>query len=428
MDIVKSSDVFTPGTDPGATYNDRAKQQLDKKINNTLKIGGKIVILTGQTKVGKTVLVRKVIPDSQRIEIQSGDIKDVSNIEELIAKKLGEIPVEKKARQVTQKSMKDSITVDGELEAKVSFWNFVKSKVGIKSQISLDEKKGNAYIETFEDDLYDRLMEYIIKNDYVLIFDDFHYLSKTEQKELIHRLKNPLSQKAKIIIVLIPNRKEDVIAAEKDMQGRTKEIKVPQWTKEELSYIPKSGFRKLNIEFSDNELNKIVENSFSNPYLIQDICSEICLKFEIFETRQETTHVELNDQQMREVFSGIDHTSSLIDDIERGKTTKGSKRKQFSLKNDPNSKLDTYELIIRALGKLAHKNVIEASELVDAVHELALNDKGEPRKSDIVGTLGRMVEIARKKDPKDPAIDYEDNRLKMYDPFFSFDIRWRNQE
>lgn len=324
--------------------------------------------------------------------------------------------------------MKDSITVDGELEAKVSFWNFVKSKVGIKSQISLDEKKGNAYIETFEDDLYDRLMEYIIKNDYVLIFDDFHYLSKTEQKELIHRLKNPLSQKAKIIIVLIPNRKEDVIAAEKDMQGRTKEIKVPQWTKEELSYIPKSGFRKLNIEFSDNELNKIVENSFSNPYLIQDICSEICLKFEIFETRQETTHVELNDQQMREVFSGIDHTSSLIDDIERGKTTKGSKRKQFSLKNDPNSKLDTYELIIRALGKLAHKNVIEASELVDAVHELALNDKGEPRKSDIVGTLGRMVEIARKKDPKDPAIDYEDNRLKMYDPFFSFDIRWRNQE
>ena len=212
------------------------------------------------------------------------------------------------------------------------------------------------------------------------------------------------------------------------MQGRTKEIKVPQWTKEELSYIPKSGFRKLNIEFSDNELNKIVENSFSNPYLIQDICSEICLKFEIFETRQETTHVELNDQQMREVFSGIDHTSSLIDDIERGKTTKGSKRKQFSLKNDPNSKLDTYELIIRALGKLAHKNVIEASELVDAVHELALNDKGEPRKSDIVGTLGRMVEIARKKDPKDPAIDYEDNRLKMYDPFFSFDIRWRNQE
>lgn len=426
MDIVESADVFTPGTDPRATYNDRAKQQLDKKINNTLKIGGKIVILTGQTKVGKTVLVRKVIPDSKRIEIQSGDIKDVSNIEELIAKKLGEIPVERKARQVKQESTKDSTAISGEFEAKVSFWNFVKAKLGIKSQISLNEEKDNTYIETFEDDLYDRLMEYIISNDYVLIFDDFHYLSKTDQKGLIHRLKNPLSKKAKIIIVLIPNRKEDVIAAEKDMQGRTKEIKVPQWTQEELSYIPKSGFQKLNIEFSDNVLNTIVENSFSNPYLIQDICSEICSYCEIFETCQKTKKVVLNDNQMREIFSGIDHSGSLIDDIERGKTTKGKGRKQFSLKSDPKSKLDTYELIIRALGKLANKNVIEASELVDTVHEIALSDKGEPRRSDIVATLRRMVEIALKKDPKDPAIDYENNRLKMYDPFFSFDIRWRN--
>lgn len=416
--------VFTPGKLPSDTYNERSETQLVPQLNNTLTAGGKIAILTGQTKIGKTVLVRKVIPDDKRIEIQAGDLTDTP-IEKVIARKLGAFPIEKRVIETLQEDDSEKNAFEAGFGARIKFWKFLFAKVNVSRKNENSSLKSNIINEIFEDDLFTRVMEYINENNYILVFDDFHYLEGEKQRKLIHRLKDPLSLGAKIVIVLIPNRNEDVITAEPDMQGRTKEIVVPSWNKEELRFIPESGFKKLNISLDSIVIDDIVENGFRNPDLVQDICSHLCQEFQINQAKETLTHINVSKTDLKRIYRELNTTNSLIDSIERGKITKGSGRKLYQLK-ESDKKVDTYALIIRALGNIANKDAIQGGELVEEVHTLVKNNNGEPRRSDIIATVKRMVDIAKKQNSRDPALTYEDDLLKMYDPFFSFDIRWRH--
>lgn len=419
---MNASDIFTPGTIPNETYNDRSETQLVPTLNSTLTNGGKIAILSGQTKIGKTVLVRKVIPDDKRIEIQASELED-EDVERVIAKKIGKFPIEKKVIESTLNNETDNFDLGAEGNAKAKFWGFM-AKASASNRHGKGSKSETILNEIFEEDLFTRVMDYVIDNRYILVFDDFHYLRPEDQRDLIHRLKDPLSKGAKIVIVLIPNRNEDVITAEPDMQGRTRQIDVPNWSRAELRFIPESGFKKLNVILPKAIIDSIVENSFTNPYLVQDICSRVCEKLDIVNAKKAVTKVNLTMDELFEIYREMNTTDSLIDSIERGKTTKGSGRKRFTLKSS-GEEVDTYVLIIMVLGKLADNNSISASNLVSGVQELV---KGtSPRRSDIIATVKRMVDIARKKNERDPALAYkdEDNIIMMYDPFFSFDMRWR---
>ncbi|WP_273958325.1 hypothetical protein [Lacticaseibacillus paracasei] len=423
-DNLSYTEIFTPGTIPNETYNNRASIKLEPKLNSVLAVGGNIAILSGQSKVGKTVLFRKVVPDDKRIEILPDDLDDGRSLETAIAKKLRTFPTEKRYIRESENSDKHSADANAKVSAGVSFWRWMSTKMEASIRGSVVQENTNKYVQVFEDDLFDEVMDYVIKNEYVIVFDDFHYFEEDTQRKLIHRLKEPLSRRAKIVIVLIPNRNEDVIAAEPDMKGRTKVIDVPLWSEDELRYIPEAGFSKLNVSLTKATLDEIVDNSFSNPYLIQSICSLICEKQSIFESLETHKTINIEVEELHDIFHELRTTNSLMEDIERGKTTKGNKRKKFFLKAS-NEEIDTYGLIMRALGKLASRNRIDIADLVKEIHGMVINNNGEPRRSDVVGTLNRMVDIAKKSNARDPAISVDRNTVIMYDPFFSFDVRWR---
>ncbi|MEQ6366008.1 hypothetical protein [Lactiplantibacillus plantarum] len=426
--MTKYQDIFTPGKIPDETYNDRAETKLVPEFNGALNSGGKIVLLTGQTKIGKTVLVRKVISDDKRIEIQASDLTDSSGndpkLENVIATKLGTFPIEKETIKKIESENQISASATAKVGAKIKFWKSFISSAEASASANASRTGSSVINEIFKDDLFTKVSDYLIENEYVLVFDDFHYLSPEKQKEVVRRLKDPLSKGAKIVIVLIPNRNEDIISAEPDMMARTREIKVPSWKPDELRYVPNAGFKKLNVKLDDSVVDSIVENSFMNPYLVQDICSRICEDFNINETTDEVRQISIDEEQLNQVYNELTTSNSLIDLIEKGKTTKGPKRRKFHLINSQSS-VDTYGLIIRALGMLADQNEIKISRLVDQINSIIREHDSGPRRSDITQTLGRMVDIAKESDERDPVLVYENDMVKMYDPFFSFDIKWK---
>lgn len=55
---MRYSEVFIPGGIPTITYNPRPEHHLEDRIREVRNNLCKLVVITGQTKAGKTVLVR----------------------------------------------------------------------------------------------------------------------------------------------------------------------------------------------------------------------------------------------------------------------------------------------------------------------------------------------------------------------------------
>lgn len=85
---IKYTDVFVPGGLPTYTYNPRESKQLERSIQESTT-NFKLLVVTGPTKSGKTVLVNKVFPRGENLWIDGGAIGTEDNFWELIVSELG---------------------------------------------------------------------------------------------------------------------------------------------------------------------------------------------------------------------------------------------------------------------------------------------------------------------------------------------------
>src|SRR4030042_4157627 len=72
--MAKYTDVFVPGGFPRHTYNPRLDLKIESRVAGVLQNLCKLVTVTGHTKSGKTVLIRKVLPREDAIWIDGGGI------------------------------------------------------------------------------------------------------------------------------------------------------------------------------------------------------------------------------------------------------------------------------------------------------------------------------------------------------------------
>src|SRR5579862_4928844 len=81
-------DVFVPGGFPRHTYNPRVDLQLEERLGEVTHNLCKLVTVTGQTKSGKTVLTRKVLPPEQTIWIDGGTVSVEDDFWQVIIQEL----------------------------------------------------------------------------------------------------------------------------------------------------------------------------------------------------------------------------------------------------------------------------------------------------------------------------------------------------
>lgn len=82
-------DVFTAGGLPSHTYQDRKKFNLEASFLSALNRLKKFIVVSGPTKCGKTVLVRKLVPKSESIWIEGGQVKAELDVWQSILMELG---------------------------------------------------------------------------------------------------------------------------------------------------------------------------------------------------------------------------------------------------------------------------------------------------------------------------------------------------
>ena len=108
------------------------------------------------------------------------------------------------------------------------------------------------------------------------VIDDFHYLSKELQGELIRALKQPIFDGLPVVIIAIPHRRYDAVKVEREMTGRILPVDIPAWSERELAYIPENGFPLLDATISPKLVQDLSAQSIGSPHLMQEFCRAIC--------------------------------------------------------------------------------------------------------------------------------------------------------
>ncbi len=75
----RAREVFIPGGQPTLTYNPRKDLKLEDSLEDAKDNLCKLVMMTGSTKSGKTVLTNKVFPKTESIWFDGGSFSSESD-------------------------------------------------------------------------------------------------------------------------------------------------------------------------------------------------------------------------------------------------------------------------------------------------------------------------------------------------------------
>lgn len=257
-----------------------------------------------------------------------------------------------------------------------------------------------------------------------LIIDDFHYISKEIQKNIVRALKAPIMYGVPVICIAIPSRKFDVIDVERELTGRVDSVEMPSWDEKELSKIAENGFKTLNLGVPKDIVSYLAGESFGSPFLMQDFCRSICQRYDVEHSQNFRKTLDLTVESVSEIFPIIANNSgrSMFDKLKRGPRTR-TDRIPRKMKNGEIT--DIYGVVLETLKHLKPGiETISYDMLRTGIRDVLADDL--PQHGEIARVLEKIAEISYTDTSSTPVIDWQKDEdiLTITDPFFAFYLRW----
>lgn len=415
MNNLEYSEVFVPGGFPRHTYNPRLSLELENRVALVKQNLCKLVAVTGHTKSGKTVLVRKILPRDQSIWIDGGSIGKEDDFWSSIIDQLSLFQIIENER-TTEKTADVSAGFTGGANVLV-----VKGEAELGTSISSSHGSSSKQSRTLTSRI--SALKGLRENKRALVIDDFHYVPRALQGELIRAIKPLIFDGLPVVVIAIPHKRYDAIKVEREMTGRIFPVQIPSWSIEELQFIPETGFSLLNASITKTTTKILAEQSIGSPHLIQDFCRSICVALKnVAATERREVNFRLDD--LRSIFKETAETIGrpIFEKLARGPRQR-SDRISRMLKNG--EKVDIYGLVLNALAYLKPDLVtLEYEGLRSAIKEISSQEI--PQVHEVARVLKHMADIAATDQSSSPVIDFDEveKRLHITDPYFAFYLRW----
>lgn len=245
LPVVRVADVFVTAN-PQYTYISRASEKLEEAVTDHLEERDKLLLITGPTKTGKTVLLDHVVPPVMAavVRVEGPMVGKDADVWQQIVDDLGwytEVGTEASRTETDTKSAGGSVGVNA---------GFFQARAKTDSGGSIGATAGKRRSTSRSPQNVGR--DALLETGAALVIDDFHHIASDVQMKLIKQLKSVVAQrKAPVILIAVPHHAADVVRAEPEMQGRLKHIEIPDWEKEELKEIARLGFPVLNVDCPD---------------------------------------------------------------------------------------------------------------------------------------------------------------------------------
>ncbi len=412
---LRMTKVFIPGGFPTVTYIARKEKQLEARVLTAQDSLAKLVVVTGATKSGKTVLVDKVFPQDSSIWIDGGAISDENSFWDMIVER-ADLFTEKE--YIEQDMETSTIEAEGSVEGNVLV---VKGSTTVKGGVGVENVLGKNYKRAITSKV--AAISMLQTEEIPLVVDDFHYIDKKIQKSIVRALKAPIMHGLPVIFIAIPNRKYDAVEVEREMTGRIENIEMPAWEEDELESIAVQGFKALNIKVSSDLITSLSHSAYGSPFLMQEFCRSLCEKCEIEEYMEKTQYISDN-IDIKNVFAEIaEHSGrSIFNKLKRGPRARSDRKKRL-LQNGEET--DIYGVVLEGLKAL--KPGVESMP-----YELLRNNikdvlaENPPQKNEISRVLDQIAKISYTDTSSTPVIDWQrdDDIITITDPFFAFFLKW----
>ncbi|WP_037373225.1 hypothetical protein [Salinimicrobium xinjiangense] len=410
----RARQVFIPGGQPTLTYNPRKRLKLEETLEEANDFLCKLVMMTGSTKSGKTVLTNKVFPKSNTIWFDGGSFSTENDFWLEIVQQLDYYVDE-------SESVSKDRTTQGAVKAGAEK-QLLLFKVKGEGSVSHSAKKEKSQTQSRKGNPKTIALQGLRESKKPLIIDDFHYLPRDQQAQLVRAVKSLIFEGLPVIFIAIPHRRLDAVKVEREMTGRIETIMVPPWERDELLEIPRTGFPLLNINVADEIIEDLASQAIGSPHLMQEFCREICNMHEIKETLEEKKQINYIDS-FKLFRSVAQNTGKVIFD----KLSKGPRQRadRMERKLSNGTTTDIYGLVLHALAQLRPDlDTIEYETLRAAIKDVSSGS--QPQAHEVTRVLDKMSQIAASDESSTPVIDWEkDERiLHITDPFFAFYLRY----
>lgn len=413
--MIKYSDIFVPGGFPRHTYNPRVELQLEGKLSEVKNNLCKLVAVTGHTKSGKTVLVRKILPPEDSIWIDGGTVSQEDDFWDVVIEQLSLF------QSVAETSTTGSESTVGSKATAGADFIIAKGEAELTGSTSRQRSTETTMSRAVSSRV--TALAALRDSQLPIIIDDFHYLPKALQGGLVRALKPLIFDGLPVVIIAIPHRRYDAIKVEREMTGRMYPIDIPVWSEAELRFIPETGFQLLNQEVPHPIVARLTAEAIGSPHLIQDFCRTLSRMRSIVWQR-DMASLQVTDLELGSVFREVADTIGrpIFEKLARGPRQR-TDRLPRELKDG--RIVDIYQLVLLGLAHIRPGLVtLEYEQLRTAIREVSSTQI--PQLQEVARVLKHMATIAATDQSSTPVIDFDESEKKLHitDPFFAFYLRW----
>ncbi|GAA1948898.1 ATP-binding protein [Microbacterium aquimaris] len=440
-EILPVEKVFVPGKDATVTYNPRDSLKLEGSLETYIRRSGDIMTIIGPTKVGKSVLVEKVA--QRRVWLEGSWIK---SIDDFWARLASALHVPNTRGQSTE-------------QVEVYKWQILSSLGFVQPSIGKDESTSEtqSWTQTLSlDQAVSEVLRWQVElgQPCAVVIDDFHFVEPAVRVEVVRALKALVRQAVPAILITLQHYRAVAARGVQDIGGRTKTLKVPPWSDDDLEAIARQGFAALNLFDPLGRIGqRLARESYKSPALMQTLCLHLCddPANSIAQTQQNLTTLH-EPEDWDAFFRGVEDELAMdwLARLVQGPPVRGTPRQQA---RTPDGRvLDGYQQIMAGLNLAGPKLETTISDLTTSI--TAILEDGQLPDPRILAKLRKMTEIAAtsleeelpaQSDDDDaeeeiahrrrelqPVFEFDEESAEptiyLVDPFLSYALKWHGDQ
>ena len=411
--MVKATEVFTPNDVPTFSYVERGEFKFEKRLEDALSIPKMIISLSGPSKSGKTVLVRRVVGDNL-IHVYGATIKTSKDLWSKVLDWM-DAPEQEVEKEGSTNSIEGSASGGGGIGIPLVAHGKVETAVRAGHQGSASTEK------TFKRRGLAQVVKEIAGSDFAVFVDDFHYIPKHVQKDIGKEIKEAAEAGVRILTASVPHRSDDVVRSNTELRGRVTNIDMTYWKEAELEQIAYLGFRELNADIAPDVIRRLTQEAFGSPQLMQAICLNLCFELDLRESLPAHVRVPVDDATITHALERTSMQtdfSSMTAVLQAGPRQRGMERKEFVFTDG--SQGDVYRCLLLAMRADPPRLSFSYGEMLARTADVCVGDSpvGSSVSTSLrlMGTLAGTVQEA-------PVIEWDEDVLDIVEPYFLFFLR-----
>jgi len=412
---MRVSEVFAHNSYPEYTYVERETGDLESDLENALRMRGAIVSISGPSKSGKSMLVKRVAKQSHITQIAEVTGSNINSVDELWSEALNNIGTPSATEKHSTDRESSGKTVKGGVDVGVTAGaDSYSAEESEDTDVTIDHRRGLS-----------KLIEEVDTDKFVLLIDDFHYIDNDVQPDIAEAIKGAAERGISVCVALVGYRSENLEKVNDDLTGRVRSIELNYWDDEDLREIAETGFEVLNVEFSESFIDTLVREAAGSPLLMQLLCYSACIKNDVISPKDDLEEISVTAQEEKDIFREAIQWGGYSDVVERiyqGAVTRGEDRVQYELGEEGQG--DYYECCLRAIADNPPKFAFSHRELYNRVK--ALCSGKHPKINQIAMFCEKMRDLTEDERPDSSLVDWdeEEEMLNISEPGLLFNIRW----